>query len=72
MYWNETEVELDPEIFPDGFVDHNYCRNPDRLQSKPWCFVEREVEEVDSAGFVDVSATLEPQKCYISKCLSLS
>ena len=26
-----------PEDFPEGDIDHNYCRNPDNAEL-PWCY----------------------------------
>ncbi|KAK7475704.1 hypothetical protein BaRGS_00033075 [Batillaria attramentaria] len=38
--------------FPNGETDHNYCRNPDRSESGPWCF----------------TSANETENCSVSEC----
>lgn len=33
---------IKPSDFPELFGGHNYCRNPNGIESQPWCYVQDE------------------------------
>merc|ERR1719326_1185591 len=82
--WTATkphEVGIEPST-SNGLGNHNYCRNPDKSEDKPWCYtmdpsVEKETCEVPickgmGRDFHDEAKTLATKMAPTMECECLA
>ena len=48
--------------YPDVLGEHQFCRNPGGLMSKPWCYVD---DEMNEKALCDVIACGELSGCTV-------